>query len=358
MPELFGRHFTRAELLQRVGRVDQIGGVQPYVLQGGPAEGVRALHVSTGAGLAFTVLADRCLDIPLATYNGRPLCWHSCDGIVGPAFYEPQGNGFLRSFFGGLLTTCGLRNFGPPCEVDGEVFPMHGRIGNLPAADVAWGTTWDGDECALWIEGVVRESRVFGEDLTLRRRIETHLGSRSIHIATTVRNDGWRDEGHMILFHMNPGFPLLDDGARLLVDPLDVRPRDDEARKGLDVYDRFSGPQPGFKEQVFVLDLRPVEGGYTSATLVNDGLDGGLGLRIRMRKDQLPWMAEWRMLGLGTYVVGLEPLNCPTIEGRAEAVRRGTLPILHPGEERRYDIAVDVLPGRESWNSPYQAIGN
>lgn len=349
MPHLYGRHYSRSELLQRVGSLAQIGGIEPCVLGGGLSQNVRALHVATGAGLAFTVLPDRCLDVPYLSYNGRPLCWYSCNGIVGPQFYEPEGNGFLRSFAGGLVTTCGLRNFGPPGQVGDESFTMHGRIGNLPASDAAWGTEWLDDECVFWIEGSVRESRVFGEDMTLRRRIETRLGSTSVRIENVVRNEGWRDEGHMILFHMNPGFPLLDDGARLLVDPLEVHPRDDEARKGLEVYDRFVRPQADFKEQVFTLDLRPDAEGYTSAAVVNERLDDGLGLRLSFRKDQLPWMMEWRQMGQGAYVLGLEPANCPTIEGRVEAVKRGTLPILRPGEERRYDIEVDVLAGRAGW---------
>jgi len=343
MAHLCGRDYSRAELLQRMARLDQVAGIEPCLLTGGLAEGVRAFRVTTGAGLAFTVLPDRCLDIPHLSYNGRSLCWYARNGIVGPQFYEPEGDGFLRSFTGGLVTTCGLRNFGPPGAVGDEQFTMHGRIGNLPASEVAWGTTWEGDECVFWIEGTVRESRIFGEDMTLRRRITTSLGGTGLRIENTVRNEGWRDEGHMILFHMNAGFPLLDDGARLLVDPLDVHPRDAEARKGLDVYDRFVAPQPDFHEQVFILDLRPDDAGYTTAAVINERLDGGLGLRLRFRKEQLPWMMQWRMMGQGTYVVGMEPANCPTIEGRAEAVTRGTLPILKPGEERRYDIDVDVL---------------
>lgn len=343
MPRLYGRDYTRDELLQRVGRIEQIGGVEPCVLTGGLAEGTRAVRFSTGAGLSFTALPDRCLDVPHLSFNGRPLCWFDAPGVVAPAFYEPEGNGFLRSFFGGLITTCGLRNFGPPCSVDGETFPMHGRIGNLPASDVSWGSAWQGDECILWVEGTVRESRLFGENLTLHRRIETRLGASSLRIATTVRNEGWSDEGVMVLFHMNAGFPLLDEEARLRIDAESTRPRDDEASKGLDVYDRFTPPQAGFKEQVFIHELRPDADGYTSATVVNERLDGGLGLRLRFRKDQLPWMMEWRQLGQGAYVLGLEPANCPTIEGRAEAVKRGTLPMLHPGEERHYDVEVDVL---------------
>src|SRR5438034_10050442 len=35
MPELYGRRYRRAELLERVGRLDQIGGIEPCVLAGG-----------------------------------------------------------------------------------------------------------------------------------------------------------------------------------------------------------------------------------------------------------------------------------------------------------------------------------
>ena len=68
-----------------------------------------------------------------------------------------------------------------------------------------------------------------------------------------------------------------------------------------------------------------------------------------MTASARPWMVEWRQMGQGTYVLGMEPVNCPTIEGRADAVKEGTLPTLQPGAERRYDVEVDVLAGRASW---------
>ncbi len=348
MAMLFGREYTRAEVLARVGRLEQIAGVESSTLDDGPAAGVRILRVESGGGLSFIVLPDRCLDIAHLWWEGQPLCWFNSPGIVAPTFYEPEGTGFLRSFFGGLLTTCGLRNFGPPCTVDGEDFPMHGRIGNLPASGVAWGADWLGDECTFWLEGTVRETRLFGENLTLHRRITTTLGGAGLRVVTTVRNEGDRPEGHMILFHMNPGWPLLDEGARLKVDALSVTPRDADAAAGLAEHDRFIGPQSGFREQVFTLDLKPDDAGMTRATLWNDGLWGGLGLKLTMRKDELPYMFQWRQLGAGAYVLGLEPSNCPTITGRADAVKAGTLPLLEPGEERRYEIDVDVVSSRAS----------
>ncbi len=53
--------------------------------------------------------------------------------------------------------------------------------------------------------------------------------------------------------------------------------------------------------------------------------------------------STWRMLGYGTYVMGIEPANCPTIEGRVNAEELGTLPFLEPGESRRYDLEFRIL---------------
>jgi hypothetical protein len=44
----------------------------------------------------------------------------------------------------------------------------------------------------------------------------------------------------------------------------------------------------------------------------------------------------------------MEPSNCPTIEGRAEAIRQGILPLMEPGETRRYRLRFQVLTGAES----------
>jgi hypothetical protein len=44
--------------------------------------------------------------------------------------------------------------------------------------------------------------------------------------------------------------------------------------------------------------------------------------------------------------MAMEPANCPTIEGRVEAGRRGTLPFLAPGETRAYDLSFEVLTSR------------
>nr|WP_199736313.1 DUF4432 family protein [Micromonospora sp. HM5-17] len=59
---------------------------------------------------------------------------------------------------------------------------------------------------------------------------------------------------------------------------------------------------------------------------------------------QLPALLQWKSLRRGTYVLGIEPANCPVIGGRVEARERGVLPVLQPGESRRYALEFRIGP--------------
>jgi hypothetical protein len=108
------------ELMKYVGNLAQAGGCRHYVLSDGWARGLRAADINTGSGLQYTVLPDRAMDISLASYGGRNLVFLTGNGETNPAFYEPEGIGWLRTFAGRLLTTCGLTYFGSPCTDDNE----------------------------------------------------------------------------------------------------------------------------------------------------------------------------------------------------------------------------------------------
>lgn len=344
MVRLWGREYTRHDLLQRVGRIEQIGGVEAAVLDEGPARGTRVLRFSSASGLCATVLPDRCMDIQALNWHGRSLCWQSASGPVSPALFQPEHDDWTRSFFGGMLTTCGLTNTGPAGEDAGEQYPLHGLASSLPASEVAWGHSWDGDRCTLYARGMMRQWKLFAEHLTLTRHLSLDLDGETLRLEDVVRNEAHHPSPHMILYHCNGGFPLLDDGARLRARFASVEPRDEEARKGLDAFDRYVAPAPDFKEQVFITRPEPDTDGWNEVTLWNPALDGGLGLRLRFDAATLPAMFIWRMLGQGNYVLGLEPSNCFSILGRADARARGILPILQPGEERRYRLEFSVVP--------------
>ena len=125
--------YTREDVLRRVGNQSQLGGTRHYALAQGRAKNVAAIDVDTGAGLHFTILPDRTMDISAATYKGTNLVYRTPNGEVHPSFYEPAGGGWLRTFFGGLVTTCGLTYLGGPGKDGDEDLGAHGRASTTPA---------------------------------------------------------------------------------------------------------------------------------------------------------------------------------------------------------------------------------
>lgn len=343
MPHLFGKTYSSADLRRRVGDMSQLAGIRSMSLNDGPETGVRALDVRTGSGLRFTVLPDRGLDIADAEWNGTSLVWHSSTGITHPAYFESAGIGFLRGFYGGLLVTCGFMNVGVPTEDGGEHFGLHGRASNLPAKQVHCETEWQGDDYILRVSGKVRETRLFGENVLLTRTLTTKLGSRTIAITDVFENQGFAPTPLMVLYHINTGFPLLDDNSELLINS-DLIPRDAEAAKGLDVARQGAPPTPDFKEQVHQHRVTPAADGWATAVLVNRQFNGGqgLGMSVRYRPDELPYFWQWRMVGEGAYVMGLEPANC-SVMGRGEGRRQGHLPLLAAGEQKTHHLEIEVL---------------
>ncbi len=351
MPEFFGKSYGREELLRRVGGLDQAAGVRLVILGDGPERGVRLLEFRTGTGFAFDVLVDRAFDVGRCEMGGRPLGWLSPVGFAGPWFDEPEGLGFLRNWGGGLLTTAGLDHalfmaedtaeqyHYPPKGT--ESYGLHGRVSNLPGRLVGYGERWEGDECVLWAEGEVRQAAVFGENLVLRRRVEARVGESRLKIHDEVENAGFDPTPHMYLYHVNVGWPVVDEGAELLAPAAGVSPRGDYPAEG---YEKLHGPQRGYVERVFEHELAAEEGGTVPVGIANRGL--GLGFYQVYRQDQLPHHFVWRMLGEGTYVVGVEPSTNRTA-GRLDARERGELIELAPREERLYDLELGALHGNE-----------
>ncbi len=342
MASLFGNEYSKENLLTRVGALSQVAGIRLMQLSDGFESGVRIADMRTGSGLRFQVSLDRGMDISVADYKGIPLAWRSANGDVHPSHYDPKGLGWGRSFPGGLLTGCGMASVGAPCVDAGEELGLHGRLSNLPAYDVRSETVWEKDSCTMKLAGFVRESALFKENLLLHRTIETRLGESTITINDRVRNEGHQSSPLMMLYHINPGWPLVDKGSRLLLNSRKLTPRDAEAEKGVNEALVFSNPTPGYCEQVFFHDLIADDVGFATALLMNPARE--LGLYVRFRQKELPRYIEWKMMGDGTYVVGMEPANCG-VGGRAKERAAGTLQFIEAGEERHFLVQLGLLDG-------------
>ena len=344
MPKLFGKSYTKDELLERVGDISQIGGARQVKLVGGVQDGVNAVEFRTGSGFDFLAVPDRGLDITIAEHNGRSIAWRSAAGEVMPSMYDEPGLAWLRSFPGGLMTTCGLTYAGAPCEDNGEPVGLHGRFSNTPASNVWVDGEWEGDEYRMWAVGKIRESRIFGENLLLKRKVSAVLGQNKFWIDDVVTNEGPRRTPHMILYHINGGFPAVDAGSLFVAPTKNVQPRDVEAEEDKEHYYRNDPPTRDFKERCYYHDMATDNDGFVYTALINKNMPNGgeFGFYVKYNKNELPKFTQWKMNGTREYVVGMEPANC-WVEGRAKERERGTLQFLKPGESREYHIEIGVL---------------
>ena len=249
----------------------------------------------------------------------------------------------------GLLTTCGLQNVGLPSEEGGRSYGLHGRISNIPARNVTHRVIEQDGRLVAEISGEMRETDVFGADLRLRRRITLPMGELVLHVEDEVKNEGHAASALMLLYHVNVGYPIVADGARLITPEADVTPRDEHAREGMGERATFPAPADGFVEQVYRHELAQTDAGQVSASIVNPEYtpSGGIGLTLSWDPRQLPRMWQWRMLGPGMYLTGLEPANCG-LAGRAAERDAGTISELQPGESRRFGITIRVLLGAQA----------
>jgi hypothetical protein len=339
MVELFNKKWTRAELLDHIGDLSQVAGIKLSERSDGNERGLRVAEVNSGSGLMFTILLDRGMDIGPASYKGSPLAWLSPTGFGHPAYYDPQAINWLRTFGGGLLTGCGLTSVGAPCEDDGESFGLHGRLSHIPAQRIRVDEKWHGDDCSFAIEGEMHQARVFGENLRLTRNITVGLGTNTIAIHDMVENLGKSPSPLMLLYHINLGFPLLDDNAELIAELHPVEPRDAIAEPGLNNWMHFQPPTPGYQEQVFYHNLPVDQNGWAGMQIVNRARH--LKLQVRFLKSTLPNLVQWKMMGQGTYVLGLEPANCH-VTGRSQERERGTLQFLQAGEQREFQVKISI----------------
>lgn len=312
-----------------LGHEDQLSGVEEHRLIGGRGDGLRLLEVRNGLGLEVTVVPDRCADLYRVAFLGRNIGYFSSCGYVHPAHYDQEGAGFLKSFTAGFLTTCGLTAVGTPCEDDGERTRMHGTIGNTPA-EHAW---WHREADALVVEADVKDARLFGRKLQLHRRLEFSTTENRLTLTDTVENHGDAESPLMVLYHMNMGYPLLSERAQVTIPSDRVTPRNAHAAGGLDTRLQMLPPQPGFEEQCYFHGFDRAG----RAAIYNPEL--GIGLEIAFDPAQLPYLCQWKMLGVHDYVLGLEPGNCLP-DGRKAMREQARLRFLAPGEQQQFQLQI------------------
>ena len=148
----------------------------------------------------------------------------------------------------------------------------------------------------------------------------------------------------MLLYHCNMGYPLLDEGAELLLPTLEVIPRDERAAEGTGQYAEIPAPEAGFAEQCYYHRLGCDSQGMSCAGLYNPAI--GKGVLLSFDTAGLDQFTQWKMTGVRDYVLGLEPGNC-RVEGRAKCREEGILKTIQPGETAHFHLSIRILDGED-----------
>jgi len=169
-----------------VGNPLQIRGAEQYILQNGKGDGMHFLYVRNGLGLELWLSIDRCGDVSRLSFKGDNMCFFSPCGYVSPKYYDKDGNGFLKSFTAGFLTTCGLTAVGATCEDEGEKLPLHGTVSNIPAELNCIEET----EKGLTVKFKIRDAVLFGQKLVMNRVYFISYTENYFTVNDSVVNEG------------------------------------------------------------------------------------------------------------------------------------------------------------------------
>ncbi len=333
------QHIKKQGPPDHLGNSWQMGGAQKLLLEEGKGKGTSLIRVRNGRGLDFTILPDKGMDIFDINFQGVQLAWISRNGIVANSLFDDREMGWLRSFGGGMLTTCGLRNVGPPQEDDGEHYGLHGRISGTPARNVTINEYWDNGLFYIEISGEVNETRVFGENLCLNRVYRVNSGSDTIELRDSITNLGKERQQLMLLYHMNWGYPLLSPGSSLSLEHNKVLLRGEDQSE-VNQWGDFLDPISGYNERVYFFNLHPDKNDQVYYQLSNDKIRKAV--RVSWKKEQLPVLAEWKMMGEGEYVLGLEPANARPI-GRKEVRSLGDAEFLDASYTKEVSLDIQFL---------------
>lgn len=318
---------------QYIGHKSQLYGIEEHRLVGGKGDNMRLFEIHNGRGLDLTVSPDRNGDITRLRYKGINMSYMSPCGYVAPSYYDNKGSNWLNSFTAGFLTTCGLNGVGTPCVDEGEEIPLHGSIANIPCEKAYF--------CEEGKDLIVRtetcDETIFGRKLRLAREIRVSTTLNSFIITDTISNTGDKREPFEILYHMNMGYPLLDEDSEVIIPAKEVVARDEHAAEDMENCLVMEKPQASYQERCYYHKFADKRG---HAEIYQPKLDTRLSIDFDAK--ELDGFVEWKMMGIRDYVLGLECGNCYP-DGKNVMRQNGMLKFLEAGESKTYSVKITLL---------------
>ena len=265
----------------KIGNAEQLCMAQRVQVTDGRGNGARQIYVANGK-LNFVLSESNALDIFRLWHEGTNVGFVSKNGL-----YTASAD-FLGAFPAGMLYTCGFDAIGGV-----ESHPIHGRLHSIPAQI----KELMADEKGVKIVGEIRDTALFGQNLSLTRTVSTAAGSDEVKIEDRLENHAFRNEKYCMLYHVNVGYPIVDDGAKIGGSFAESRPRtawsEHEMAKMLTV----EPPLDNAEETCY---FHMTKDGKMSIE------NAKLGKRFTV-SSSLRRFVQWKSRASGDYVVGLEP---------------------------------------------------
>lgn len=276
----------------RISNFQQVASIRRYTLTEGREKGLDVLDCDNGK-IRFLLNISKACDIMQLYHEGQNISFISKNG------FTKRETPFLRRFEGGMLYTCGLDSVG---SRDG--FELHGTLHNIPAEIIRA----ECNENGITVEAIIRDTALFGKNLVLKRKIFTAIGGDSVTLEDTLVNEGYKTEEYCLLYHINVGYPMLDDGVKVIADVESYTPRTAWAKQNEATMYEMNASTPNQEETCYFLNLKKPE-----ITLVNE--KNGKEFTVSYSGDTLPCFVEWKSMASGDYALGLEPCTTELDDG-------------------------------------------
>lgn len=296
----------------KMNHVRQICSLTRYTAVDGEEKGLTFLDCHNGK-LRFLINESRALDITQLYFEGENISFLSKNGVTN------KNVPFANRFEGGMLYTCGLDCVG---EMEGR--ETHGTLHLMPAIV----TRAECDENGILIEGFLRNSALFGKHLVVKRKIHSAAGSNCVEVEDTLINEGTKAEEYALLYHVNLGYPFLDEGGKIEVNARSVTPRTPWAKENLADWETVSVPEDNREETCYFLEMSEGCAAYTNPTL-------GKRFTLTYSRQTLGEFIVWKSMASGDYALGLEPTTTQ-LDGGFRFLTLGA------GEEKHFSLKLSM----------------
>lgn len=269
---------------KRISNPAQVASVNRVTCRDGKQKGMDLIYIHNGV-LDIILNESKALDIAQLKYKGENVSFISKNGLVS------QSEPFLNAFNGGMLYTCGLDSVGSR-----EGYPLHGTFHNIPSNI----TQIVCDEEKISVTAEIKDTALFGQNLVMKRTFKTDIGSNKFTLNDELTNCGYKQQNYCLLYHINLGYPFLDESCLIKADIKNTIPRTDWAAKHILSCLQMQSPVDGIEEMCYFHELNSSE-----IEVINRNTKRKL--KLMYFGDILKHVVEWKSLASGDYVLGIEP---------------------------------------------------